>query len=503
MEKILSTYIAEENKGRVKLLLLPLLNELFLASLIFIYSFAVGGIIAGEVLKWLVITISFMFIFMLTYYFGTYFSIACQTNFDIFLKNRLLQNFCHMNELTFEAIPNGQITEIIRNVAVLSGALTTFPAFYFKLVKLGVLLCGTGLFLGGKVLVANLILVLIMLAVKNVSKQAMPYQTKVVHREEILSEQMIETVEGIETIKSYELEAQLAQRFDTTLQSYLKESLKKKFVENILSLFFRYFNILLGSLSLLAILLFSVERPIGFLISSTMLSVYLAQSVGELLQVNQDKTRIQTIFVKYQTFLSPRKSSMSKVKETTEVTSFKVQDLTFKRDNQSIIQDFSYDFSRSGLYLIKGESGKGKSTLLKLLSGLYPPSSGYIRVNHQDNLQGQVIYMPQQNEYLLGSIIENVYFSETKGKDTESYAEVADFDPTSGLSGGQIQLINLVRALNAKKQILILDEPLSALDKAHKARFKAIIAREKMDKILIITTHDAALDDLADAIIDL
>ena len=38
MEKILSTYIAEENKGRVKLLLLPLLNELFLASLIFIYS---------------------------------------------------------------------------------------------------------------------------------------------------------------------------------------------------------------------------------------------------------------------------------------------------------------------------------------------------------------------------------------------------------------------------------------------------------------------------------
>lgn len=57
MEKILSTYIAEENKGRVKLLLLPLLNELFLASLIFIYSFAVGGIIAGEVLKWLVITI--------------------------------------------------------------------------------------------------------------------------------------------------------------------------------------------------------------------------------------------------------------------------------------------------------------------------------------------------------------------------------------------------------------------------------------------------------------
>ena len=497
MEKILSTYIAEENKGRVKLLLLPLLNELFLASLIFIYSFAVGGIIAGEVLKWLVITISFMFIFMLTYYFGTYFSIACQTNFDIFLKNRLLQNFCHMNELTFEAIPNGQITEIIRNVAVLSGALTTFPAFYFKLVKLGVLLCGTGLFLGGKVLVANLILVLIMLAVKNVSKQAMPYQTKVVHREEILSEQMIET------IKSYELEAQLAQRFDTTLQSYLKESLKKKFVENILSLFFRYFNILLGSLSLLTILIFSDERPIGFLISSTMLSVYLAQSVGELLQVNQDKTRIQTIFVKYQAFLSPRKSSVSKVEDAAEVTSFKVQDLTFKRDDQTVIQDFSYDFSRSGLYLIKGESGKGKSTLLKLLSGLYPPSSGYIRVNHQDNLQGQVIYMPQQNEYLLGSIIENVYFSETKGKDTESYAEVADFDPTSGLSGGQIQLINLVRALNAKKQILILDEPLSALDKAHKARFKAIIAREKMDKILIITTHDAALDDLADAIIDL
>ena len=213
--------------------------------------------------------------------------------------------------------------------------------------------------------------------------------------------------------------------------------------------------------------------------------------------------RSQTIFVKYQAFLSTRKSSVSKVEDAAEVTRFKVQDLTFKRDDQTVIQDFSYDFSRSGLYLIKGESGKGKSTLLKLLSGLYPPSSGYIRVNHQDNLQGQAIYMPQQNEYLLGSIIENVYFSETKGKDTESYAEVADFDPTSGLSGGQIQLINLVRALNAKKQILILDEPLSALDKAHKARFKAIIAREKKNKILIITTHDAALDDLADAIIDL
>ena len=71
------------------------------------------------------------------------------------------------------------------------------------------------------------------------------------------------------------------------------------------------------------------------------------------------------------------------------------------------------------------------------------------------------------------------------------------------LSGGEQQRVALGRALYSKPTILLLDEPLSALDKAHNARFKAIIAREKMDKILIITTHDAALDDLADAIIDL
>jgi subfamily B ATP-binding cassette protein MsbA len=503
MNKLLSTYIAEENKGRLKLILLPLLNELFLASLIFLYSFAVAGIIAGEGLKWLGISIGFILAFMLCYYYGTFFSIACRTKFEIFLKNRLLHAFFQMDDLAFEQLSDGKITEIVRNISLLSGALTTFPALYFKWVKLSVLLFGIGLFLGLKVLAINLVLVVITFGAKNVAKKIAPYQTRLMQREEVISEQMIETVDGIATIKSYGLENRLKQRFEQALHFYLKESLEKKLVENLLGLFFRYFNIIIAAVSLLATLSFSDERQVGFLISSTMFSSYLAQSIGELIQVNQEKTKIQTAYAKYASLLSPEPLPANLTRHQEKVTSFQVQHLFFERDNQAVIQDFSYDFSNHGLYLIKGESGKGKSTLLKLLAGLYQPSAGQILLNQQEKHQAQVIYMPQQTDYLQGTIAENIFFSDEKGEETDSYAIVADFDTSSGLSGGQVQLVNLVRALMSDKAILILDEPLSALDLKNKERFKAIIAREKRDRLIILTTHDTALDEIADAMIEL
>lgn len=168
------------------------------------------------------------------------------------------------------------------------------------------------------------------------------------------------------------------------------------------------------------------------------------------------------------------------------------------------IEDFSFDLCENEFVAIVGPSGCGKSTILSILSGIENMSSGDIK-----NLNNSSIgYMLQSdNLFEWRTILENCLLGlEINGKLNEENKKyvlslletygLSDFINSypSNLSGGMRQRVSLIRTLATRPDILLMDEPFSALD--YQTRLAVsddvfnIIKKEK--KSVIMVTHDIA-----------
>lgn len=177
---------------------------------------------------------------------------------------------------------------------------------------------------------------------------------------------------------------------------------------------------------------------------------------------------------------------------------------------------------------IMGGSGNGKSTLCKLLLGLYRPDAGSIRLcgidSEADSLdawRSRIAYVPQEPFLFAGTIEDNIRFGRPDASDEEVRAAAAaagahEFiealpegyrtsvaQGAANLSGGQKQRITIARAFLKDAPILLLDEPSSSLDaEAAKAVADALL-RMKGAKTCLWITHDAAASGQADVVYDL
>lgn len=191
-----------------------------------------------------------------------------------------------------------------------------------------------------------------------------------------------------------------------------------------------------------------------------------------------------------------------------------IEKLSFKYPNSSLIlDDISFDVQKGKIISIIGESGSGKSTLLQLIYGLEDATSGKILLKNKEvtgpkfNLvpgHEDMKFVPQEFD-LMDSIRvnENVgqYLSnfnlKAKKKDVKAALEsvyMTEFSDkiASKLSGGQRQRVSIARALAAKPEVLLLDEPYSHLDQPLKIEMRNNIWQwAKTNQItVLLTTHD-------------
>ena len=198
------------------------------------------------------------------------------------------------------------------------------------------------------------------------------------------------------------------------------------------------------------------------------------------------------------------------------ISSITVDNINFSFDNKVIISNFSYTFKPGITYCISGKNGIGKSTFIELLLGLRQPSSGTVYINKtpihtviQDNFYlNCVSYLIQESEIMFNTIEKNIkYAIETTDENKYNYlikefnldalTKIGEFTPNT-LSGGQKQRIKLARAFYKKSDLLILDEPSTALDYKGIQTLKKIINEEKRNRIIIIISHDSEIQSLAD-----
>ena len=181
-----------------------------------------------------------------------------------------------------------------------------------------------------------------------------------------------------------------------------------------------------------------------------------------------------------------------------------INNLSFKIGDFSIT-NYSLEIGKGEYFVLTGANGSGKTTLIKLIAGLYSPLSGSIKINNVnvENIppwERNIGYLPQEGLLFPNQTVkENIQFplemrSLTKKKINSAVDEIVDMLDLSellnrkpqGLSGGEKQKACLARALVCKPDILLLDEPVSAIDEKAK-----IIYCEKLkvlQKRLNITT---------------
>lgn len=192
---------------------------------------------------------------------------------------------------------------------------------------------------------------------------------------------------------------------------------------------------------------------------------------------------------------------------------------------KAVIEDFSLTIEQGEVICILGESGGGKSTVLRLVAGLEVPSKGRIRINDITIVDESVFVQPEKRgvgmvfqDYALFphmTVAENIRFGLSKMSNKEKdYRITQMLDLVSlgdykkrypyELSGGQQQRVAIARTLAPKPSLLLLDEPFSNLDAHLRGKIREeikIILRQTNITVIFVTHDEEDAKSMADRVV--
>lgn len=202
--------------------------------------------------------------------------------------------------------------------------------------------------------------------------------------------------------------------------------------------------------------------------------------------------------------------------------------LTYPEAPLPALSEISLSIAGGERVALIGPIGAGKSTLVRLLAGLYPPTEGLVLVDginvaqlHPAHLRAQVQLVPQDPVLFSGTLAENIAFGKRGASDAEVLraARLAGVDKIASahpdgfampinergrnLSGGQRQMVALARALLPNPKVLLLDEPTSSMDQQAEVLFveRLRVALSQRPMTLLVATHRMGLLDLTERVV--
>lgn len=332
---------------------------------------------------------------------------------------------------------------------------------------------------------------------------------------------MQETIQHRMVIKTLEAGKDMVQRLENT-QAKLRENVVRRTSFSIFSNFIINFGFALGYL--IAFLWAAIRMSAGTLTFGGMTA--FLQLVNKIQSPARNLTKLAPAFVSVFTaaerLMELAAEPLEEQGEPITVGApcgIRLENVTYKYEDgtKDVISNLSFDFRPGSCTAILGETGAGKTTLVRMLLALMKPKEGRI-VLYNDmeehtlspRMRCNFVYVPQGNTLMSGTIRENLRLGKPSATDEEMKEALlmscADFvfslpdglstkcgEQGGGLSEGQAQRIAIARALLRDKHIMVFDEATSALDGDTECRLLRNILDNNSRTVIFITHRPAVL----------
>lgn len=334
-----------------------------------------------------------------------------------------------------------------------------------------------------------------------------------------LNSHIIESLKGIETIKTLASEEKTVEKLEVEYVKNLRIAFKEGVLSNVQGSISNLVSTV-GNLVLMYIgasMVIKGDITLGSLMAFTSLTGYFMDPIGRLiglqLQIQEASISLKRISEIYEVEKEQIDNNKILIEEIDG--DIDLNNITFRYGSrQPVLKDVSIKIPKGKKVALVGESGSGKTTISKLLLKYYTPEEGKINISGYDieeldvyGLRKAIAYVPQNIELFSGTIRENVVL----GKENSTYEEVktacinascssfidklpAKYDTYldeagGGLSGGEKQRLALARALIKKSKFLILDEATSNLDFISEAIIYDTLYKKGKNLTMLIIAH--------------
>lgn len=492
----------------------------------FYYKILIDDILSAALLKTLhIISIGVILLNLFRVLLGAFRShllLYLSQKLDIAL---LLGYYSHVLELPMNFFGTRKVGEIISRFQdaskvrdAISGATLTIMIDTIMVIAGGVILFTQNGYMFG---VTMVVVFLYFIIVVSFNKWYRSLNQKQMEDNAQLTSYMVESLNGIQTVKSYNAERKVKLETERKFVSLLRSIFKLSWVSNLQSALVN-FTELTGGIVILWVGAYQVIKgniSIGQLIAFNSLLAYFLDPVKNLINL---QPQMQTALVAADRLgeildleLEKQENEMNKLKPQSLKGNIDIEHITFRYGTRApVLEEITMHIRQGERIALVGESGSGKTTLSKLLLNLYTPEEGEILI--QDNnmkdiqiesLRDKIAYIPQETFLFSGSIMENL----TLGLEDVTIEDVIDaskkaqahefinelplrYDTRleengSNLSGGQRQRLAIARAILKKPDILILDEATSNLDSITERAIEQTIEEYSEGMTTIIIAH--------------
>lgn len=335
-----------------------------------------------------------------------------------------------------------------------------------------------------------------------------------------LTSYMIESLNGIQTVKAFNAERKVHLNTENKFIVLLRSIFKLGLVSNLQGSLVSFVE-LTGGIVILWIGAYNVLKgnlTVGQLITFNSLLAYFLEPVKNLINL---QPQMQTAIVASDRLGEILDLELENIREEKKIANLsitgdiQIKDITFRYGTRRpVLEHISMNIHQGERIALVGESGSGKTTLAKLLLNLYQPEQGEILLNERniqdiqlELLRNRIAYIPQETFLFSGSIMENLMLGNDDATvddviDASQKAQAHEFinelplryetrleENGSNLSGGQRQRLAIARAILRKPDILIMDEATSNLDSVTERAIELTIEDHLKDTTQIIIAH--------------
>ena len=344
---------------------------------------------------------------------------------------------------------------------------------------------------------------------------------------------LFETLNGLETIKSTGAEGWAADKWEQSVAEHIRTGVKSRVISSL------SINLMMAAqmVSTVALVILGVgliadgEITPGALIAAVILNGRALAPLGQVAQVLTKMYAARTAYGAVKRVVEtpqerPEGATFTYKSSYNGELAFKQVSFTYPDEKVAALNEVSFAVQRGEKVGLIGPIGSGKSTILKLILGMYAPTEGAVLIDGIDTgqldpaiLRANLAYMPQHAQLFRGTIRSNViiHAPQATEEDIVQAAEQAGAmawlsrlpagldtpvgERGDGLSGGQRQSVALVRSLIKQPPIILLDEPTSEMDGRNEQIFLQQIAKAAADRTVVLVTHRPAMLALVDRLI--